>query len=51
MNPEVRGLFPGASEHVYLDVSARGLISEPVHAAVERQINTRMLDGGDKDDM
>ncbi|HIA73068.1 MAG TPA: aminotransferase class V-fold PLP-dependent enzyme [Gemmatimonadetes bacterium] len=51
MNPEVRGLFPGASEHVYLDVSARGLISEPVHAAVERHIHTRMLDGGDKDDL
>jgi len=51
MNSEVRGLFPGASGQVYLDVSARGLMPEPVSAAVDRHIQTRMHYGGDKDEL
>ena len=51
MNSEVRGLFPGASRQIYLDVSARGLMPEPVSAAVDRHIHTRMHYGGDKDEL
>ena len=51
MNSQVRDLFPGASGQVYLDVSARGLMPEPVSAAVERHIHTRMHHGGDKDEL
>ena len=51
MNSQVRDLFPGASGQVYLDVSARGLIPEPVSAAVDRHIHTRMHYGGDKDEL
>ena len=51
MNSQVRDLFPGASGQVYLDVSARGLIPEPVSAAVDRHIHTRMHHGGDKDEL
>ena len=50
MNSQVRDLFPGASGQVYLDVSARGLMPEPVSAAVDRHIHTRMHHGGDKDE-
>lgn len=51
MNSQVRDLFPGASGQVYLDVSARGLMPEPVSAAVDRHIHTRMHHGGDKDEL
>lgn len=51
MNPEVRALFPGASEQVYLDISARALVPEPVRAAIADHLRTRMLRGGDKDAM
>ena len=51
MNPGIRALFPGASEQVYLDLSARALIPEPVQAAVHDHLRTRMLRGGDKDAM
>ena len=51
MNSQVRDLFPGASGQVYLDVSARGLMPEPVSAAVDRHIHTRMHYGGDKDEL
>ena len=51
MNSQVRDLFPGASGQVYLDVSARGLMPEPVFAAVDRHIHTRMHYGGDKDEL
>ena len=51
MNSRVRDLFPGASGQVYLDVSARGLMPEPVSAAVDRHIHTRMHYGGDKDEL
>ena len=51
MNSLVRDLFPGASGQVYLDVSARGLMPEPVSAAVDQHIHTRMHYGGDKDEL
>ena len=51
MNSQVRYLFRGASGQVYLDVSARGLMPEPVSAAVDRHIHTRMHHGGDKDEL
>ena len=51
MNSQVRDLFPGASGQVSLDVSARGLMPEPVSAAVDRHIHTRMHYGGDKDEL
>ena len=51
MNSQVRDLFPGASGQVYLDVSARGLMPEPVSAAVDRHIHTRMHHGGDKEEL
>ena len=51
MNSQVRDLFPGATGQVYLDVSARGLMPEPVSAAVDRHIHTRMHHGGDKDEL
>ena len=51
MNSQVRDLFPGAGGQVYLDVSARGLMPEPVSAAVDRHIHTRMHYGGDKDEL
>ena len=51
MNPDIRALFPGASEQVYLDISARGLMPEPVRDAVDDYMHSRMLSGGDKDAM
>ena len=51
MNSQVRDLFPGASGQVYLDVSARGLMPEPVSAAIDQHIHTRMHYGGDKDEL
>ena len=51
MNPGIRALFPGASEQVYLDLSARALIPEPVRTAVADHMRTRMMRGGDKDAM
>lgn len=49
MRPEVRALFPGAGERVYLDTSARGLVPDPVRAAIERHVRMRQYEGGDKD--
>ncbi len=49
MNPSVRALFPGASDRVYLDVSARGLIPTPVKEAIDEHVRGRMYEGGDKD--
>ncbi len=51
MNPEIRALFPGAGEQVYLDISARALVPEPVRAAIADHLRMRMLRGGDKDAM
>lgn len=51
MNPEVRSLFPGAAERVYLDIAARCLLPDPVRRAVERHLDMRVHLGGDKDDL
>ncbi len=50
MNAEIRSLFPGAQRQVYLDISARTLIAEPVRAAIADHLRMRM-GGGDKDAM
>ena len=49
MNPDVRRLFPGARDRVYLDISARGLIPTPVRDAVAEHLRVRMHEGGDKE--
>ncbi len=49
MNPDVRALFPGVSPGVYLDVSARGLVPDPVREAIDRHVRVRQHEGGDKD--
>lgn len=49
MNAEVRALFPGATEQVYLDVSARGLLPLPVRDAVRAYVEECVHGTGDKD--
>jgi cysteine desulfurase/selenocysteine lyase len=49
MRPEIRALFPGASEQVYLDIAARCLVPTPVRDAIEAHLRVRMHEGGDKD--
>jgi cysteine desulfurase / selenocysteine lyase len=44
----LRGTFPGATKWTYLDVAARGLLSAEVRSALDRHLDDRMLDGGDK---
>ena len=51
MNPEVRALFPGASEQPYFDISANSLMAEPVRAAIERHLRGRTSGRGDKTEM
>ena len=51
MNPDVRALFPGASERVYLDIAARCLLPDPVREAVIQHLDMRVHLGGDKDDL
>jgi cysteine desulfurase / selenocysteine lyase len=48
MNAEVRALFPGAGERIYLDVSARGLVPDPVREAIDAHVRVRQYEGGDK---
>ncbi len=43
-----RGQFPGAEKWIYLDTSARGLLSLDVRRAVDRYLDERMYEGGDK---
>ena len=43
--------FPGLRNQAYFDVSARGLISTDVRAAIDGFLDTRMETGGDKADM
>ena len=47
----LRGSFPGAAKWTYLDVAARGLLSTEVRSALDRHLDSRMMDGGDKPDM
>ncbi len=46
-----RAMFPGAQENVYVDVSARGVISTRVRAALDEYLDARMHVGGDKAEM
>ena len=45
---QLRSLFPGVAGQVYLDVSLRGLIPAPVHAAAERHLLERVQGTGEK---
>ncbi|MDE0358089.1 MAG: aminotransferase class V-fold PLP-dependent enzyme [Gammaproteobacteria bacterium] len=51
MNPAVRALFPGAGRRAYFDIAARCLLAEPVRNAAAAHLETRMRDGGDKDEL
>ena len=51
MKPDVRALFPGASEQPYFDISANSLMAEPVRAAIERHLAGRTSGRGDKTEM
>lgn len=44
----VRSGFPGANQWTYLDVAARGLISQQVRIQVDNYLDSRMNEGGDK---
>ncbi|MEJ2205226.1 MAG: aminotransferase class V-fold PLP-dependent enzyme [Gemmatimonadota bacterium] len=48
---EVRRLFPGVEDQVYLDVSLRSLIPVPVAEAVERHLRERLSGTGDKSEL
>ena len=50
MNPELRALFPGATERVYLDVAARGLTPTPVADVVKGYLDECVHGVSDKDD-
>ncbi len=47
---ELRALFPGVTDQVYLDISLRGLVPEPVERAARRHLQERLLGTGDKAD-
>ena len=49
MNEEFRALFPGTRDQVYLNVSARGLVPEPVREAVADYLDDCVMGAGDKD--
>lgn len=49
MNEELRALFPGTRHQVYLNVSAQGLVPEPVKEAVTEYLNECVLGTSDKD--
>jgi len=51
MNPEIRSLFPGADERVYLDIAARSLLPDPVRLAVEQHLEIRGHVGGVKSEL
>jgi cysteine desulfurase / selenocysteine lyase len=45
---DVRALFPGAEDQVYLDISVRGLVPTPVAGAVHEHVQGRVSGRGDK---
>jgi len=45
---EVRALFPGTRDQVYLDVSLRGLVPTPVVEAAEAHLGERLMGTGEK---
>lgn len=49
MNPEIRALFPGAEEQVYVNVSARGLVPTTVRDAVTDYLDDCVRGTSDKD--
>ena len=49
MNDELRALFPGTRDQVYLDVAARGLVPEPVREAATEYLDACVLGTSDKD--
>lgn len=49
MNDEVRALFSGTRDQVYLDVAARGLVPETVRQAATEYLDACVLGTSDKD--
>jgi len=45
---EIRALFPGVEEQVYLDVALRGLVPTPVAEAAQAHVRERLQGVGDK---
>lgn len=43
--------FPALKKWTYMDVAARGVLSRTTRAALDAQIDDRMMNGGDKDRM
>jgi len=43
--------FPALKKWTYMDVAARGVLSRTVRAALDAQVDDRMMNGGDKDRM
>ncbi len=43
--------FPALKKWTYMDVAARGVLSNTTRAALDAQIDDRMMNGGDKDRM
>ena len=41
--------FPALKKWTYMDVAARGVLSKTTRAALDAQIDDRMMNGGDKD--
>lgn len=49
MNPELRALFPGASERVYLNIAAKGLVPTTVRDTVRAYMDDQVSGTADKD--
>lgn len=50
MNPRIRVLFPGASERVYLNIAARGLVPTTVRDVVRAYMDEQVAGTADKDE-
>ena len=46
---DVRSLFPGATQQVYLDIGVRGLLATPVREAIEHHLDDQAAGTADKD--
>ncbi len=44
----LRGRFPGATHGIYMNTAARGLLTAESRAAIDRMLDDRQFDGGDK---
>lgn len=49
MNPDVRSLFPGARERIYLDIAAKGLVPKTVRDTVRDYMDDQVAGTMDKD--